>query len=101
MAKKATKLQPLGDRVLLRPTEKKGESKTASGIILPGSADQDKGAKRATVVAVGPGRYDDGELILVQVKEGDEVLYNWGDDLTIDGEDYVLVNESNILAVIK
>lgn len=101
MAKKATTLQPLGDRVLVKPQDKKGEAKTASGIILPGGMDEDKGAKRATVVAVGPGRYDDGELIPVQVKEGDEVLYNWGDELTMNGEDYVLVNEANILAVVK
>lgn len=101
MSKKATKLQPLGDRVLVKPQEKKGEAKTASGIILPGGSDEDKGAKRAEVIAVGPGRYDDGELIPVQVKAGDKVLYNWGDELTIDGEDYVLVNEANILAVIK
>ena len=99
--KKETVLQPLGDRVLLKPLDTKGEAKTDSGIILPSGMNDDKGAKRAQVIAVGPGRYDDGDLIPVGVKEGAQVLYNWGDEITIDGEEYILVNEANILAIIK
>ena len=91
------KIKPLGDNILLKPTE--AEDKTASGILLPDSAKEK--SKKGTVVAVGKGKYVDGKLLPIEVKVGDTVLYSWGDDLKIDGEEYVLVSESNIQAIIE
>jgi chaperonin GroES len=99
---KGPKIMPLGDRVLLKPLDdKETEQKTNSGIFLPDSAKEDKGAKRAKVAAVGDGRYEDGKIIPVRVKVGQTVLYGWGDTITVDGEEYVLVRESEISAVIS
>lgn len=104
MSKKEGKvgIKPLSDRVLIRevkPEEK--ETKTKSGIIIPVTVSEDKGAKRGEVVAVGPGRMEEGKLLAVTLKEGDEVLFQWGDKLIVNGEEYYLVRESEILAVIK
>lgn len=103
MAKKSEpSIKPLGDRVLVQELGNDDkEKKTASGIILPDSHKEDKGARKAKVVAVGEGRYEEGKLIPVRVKAGDIVLFNWGDDLTVDGVEYHIVNESNILAVLS
>ena len=114
MAKKTTKkkvstegaksnnlrVRPLGDRVLVREMKDEGE-KVVSGIIIPESAGEDRGAKKGEVVAVGPGKYDDGVLVPMTVKVGDKVLFQWGDKLTIDGVEYEMVAESSILAIIK
>ena len=97
--KSTLKMQPLGDRVLVRELKEEGE-KIVSGIIIPAGG-EDRGAKKGEVVAVGPGRYDDGELVPMSVKEGDKVLFQWGDKLTIDGVEYEMVAESAILAIIK
>lgn len=94
------KVQPLGDRVLVRELKKDGE-KTVSGIIIPESASDDRGSKKGEVIAVGPGKFDDGVRAPMDVKVGDKVLYQWGDKLTIDGEEYEMVAESGILAIIK
>lgn len=94
------KVQPLGDRVLVRELKKDGE-KTVSGIIIPESASDDRGAKKGEVVAVGAGKFDDGVRVPMDVKVGDKVLYQWGDKLTIDGVEYEMVAESGILAIIK
>lgn len=95
-----TKIVPLFDKVLLK--EVKAENlKTKSGIILPESANPDKDTNKGEVVAVGPGRYDDGKLIPMHVKVGDVVIYAWGDKMKIDGEEYTIVSESNISAIIK
>ncbi|MDO8564541.1 MAG: co-chaperone GroES [bacterium] len=94
-------VRPLGDKVLVREDLRQGETKTASGIIIPESVDSDRGAKKGEVVAVGPGRFDDGKLVPMHVKIGDKVLFQWGDKLTIDGVEYEMVAESSILAVIK
>ncbi len=97
-----SKIRPLGDRVLLKEIkEKEGEVKTSSGIYLPESMKDDKNAKRASVVAVGEGHYDNGKLVPIRLKAGDMVLYSWGDPITIDGEDYMLVRENEISAIIK
>jgi chaperonin GroES len=105
MANKKGKIsvQPLGDRVLLKELlPEETETKTSTGIIIPDTVKgETKGAKRARVVAVGDGRIEQGKKIPVAVKEGDEVLFSWGEELTIDGDDYFLVTESNILAVVK
>src|SRR3989338_4318035 len=94
------KVRPLGDRVLVRELKKEGE-KVVSGIIIPESAGDDRGARKGEVVAVGPGKYDDGVLVPVGVRIGDKVLFQWGDKLVIDEEEYEMVSENSILAIIK
>ena len=95
------KIFPLGDRALIKVQKSEGESERDSGIIFPATVKEDRGAKRGTVVAVGDGRYEDGKIIPVRVKAGDEVLFQWGDEITVDGIEYHIVGESSILAVIK
>ena len=92
---------PLGDRVLLSPLEKKSGGTTDSGIYLPESVREDRQGKVATVVAVGEGRLEDGQRIKVSVEVGDTVLYSWGDTITHEGKDYVIVREAEIMAIIN
>lgn len=95
-------ISPLGDRVLIKEIkEKSGKDRTDSGIYLPETAKEDRGAKKGTVVAVGPGRYEDAKLIPTSVKVGDTVLFQWGDDFSYKGEDYIVVREGEIIAVIS
>ena len=99
-SKSKVKLQPLGDRVVIRRED--AEAKTAGGIVLPDSA-QDKPA-RGSVVSVGEGRLlDDGTRSKMQVKAGDRVLFSSyaGDEFRIDEQDLVLMREDDILAVIE
>ena len=96
-----TKIKPLGDRALIKELEKKGGGETKSGIIIPETVSQERGAKRGKVMAVGEGRYEEGKLIPMKVKVCDEVLFQWGDELKIEDEEYQIVSESNVLAVIK
>ncbi len=99
---KKVAVKPLGDRVLIKEEMEKGAERiTASGIIIPDSANGDRGAKRGTVVAVGEGKYEDGKLIPMRVAVGDTVLFQWGDTVKIGDEEYHMVNESNILGIIK
>ena len=101
---KAVKLpiMPLGDRVLVKELgEEEMVKKTASGIILPESADRDSGGKRGKVVAVGSGKWENGKLISPSVKVGETVLYQWGDSIKIGGEEYIIVSEGNIVAVLN
>ena len=92
-------ITPLGDRVLLEVL--KSESKTASGIILPDNYSEDKGMKEGLVIAVGQGKFVDGKYVKPEVSKGDKVLFQWGDEIKIDGKEYFLVNESNIVAIIN
>ncbi|MES2994731.1 MAG: co-chaperone GroES [Patescibacteria group bacterium] len=98
---KAEKLsiQPLHDRVVVKPASR--EEVSASGIIIPDSASREK-PERGTVVAVGLGRYEDGDLIPMTVKVGDTVLFSkYGfDEVKIDGTEYFILSESGILAII-
>ncbi len=96
------RIQPLGDRVLIKPlSEEESAKKLPSGIIIPATVDKEK-TDRGTVVAVGPGKITDaGKLMPMQVKVGDTVLFQWGDKMEIDGVEYFVVGESNILGVIK
>jgi len=101
MAKTETlSIRPLADRVVVKPVEK-GE-KTVSGIIIPDTANKEKPAK-GTVVAVGPGRYEDGKLVPMTLKVGDKVIFSkYGyDEVKVDGEDYFVLTEASVLAVIK
>lgn len=101
MVKKPS-FSPLGDRILVRPAEKTGEKKLASGIIIPETVDKEKAAE-GTVIAIGPGKYEDGKNIPLQVKVGDVVLFSkYGyDEIKIDGEEYYILSESNVLGVVR
>ena len=95
------KIQPLGDRVLVKPLE--AESKTKGGIVLPDTAKEKP--QEAEVVAVGKGKtMDDGSLKPLEVKVGDKVLYGKysGNEITTkDGEEMMIMREEDILAIIK
>ncbi len=92
------KLKPLGDRLIVKPIEE--EETTASGIVLPDTAKEKP--QKGKVVAVGDGKWDeDGEKrIPLDVAEGDEVLYSkyGGNDIVVDGEDLLVLKESDVLA---
>lgn len=92
------KLVPLGDRVVLKQLV--AEETTKSGIVLPGQNKEKP--QQAEVIAVGPGGVVDGKEITMQVKEGDKVIYSKyaGTDVEVDEEKYVIVKQSDILAVI-
>lgn len=93
------KLKPLEDRVVVEPKE--AEDKTASGIILPDTA-QEK-PQEATIVAMGPGKASDsGTIVKMTVKVGDNILYGKysGTEVTVDGKDYLIMRESDILAIL-
>ena len=90
------KLVPLGDRVVLKQLE--AEEKTKSGIVLPGNA-QEK-PQQAEVIAVGPGGVVDGKEVVMQVQTGDIVIYSKyaGTDVKLDGENYIVVRQNDIVA---
>ena len=94
-------VNPLSDRVVVKPADKNEEKQLASGIIIPETVDKERPSK-GTVVAVGPGRYDDGVLVPMTVKVGDTVLFSkYGyDEVKIDGEEYFILSESSILATL-
>ncbi|MFA6459091.1 MAG: co-chaperone GroES [Candidatus Paceibacterota bacterium] len=94
-------LQPLQDRVLIKENTDTKERKTSFGIIIPVTSEEDKGSKKGEVIAVGPGKIEDGKLVPVSVKVGSEVLFQWGDKIKMGEDEYYLVRESEILAVIK
>jgi chaperonin GroES len=93
------KLKPLGDRVLVRPVEE--EETTASGIVLPDTAKEKP--QKGKILAAGDGKLEDGKRIPLDVSEGDEVLYSkyGGTDITVDGEDLLVLRESDILAKVE
>jgi chaperonin GroES len=91
------KLQPLGDRVVIKPSPK--EEITRSGIVIPDTAKEKP--QDGTIVAVGPGRTtDEGKLIPMAVKAGELVVYSKyaGTEIKLDGEEYMIVRENDILA---
>jgi chaperonin GroES len=94
------KIRPLADRVLVQRLE--AETKTAGGIVLPDTAKEKP--QRGKIVAVGKGKVlDDGTVRKMQVKKGDTVLFTSyaGTDVKIDGKEHLIMNESDILAVIE
>jgi chaperonin GroES len=93
-------IKPLGDRVVVKALE--AEAKTKGGIIIPDTAKEKP--QQGKVIAVGPGKTSDkGEVIKMQVKKGDKVLYGKysGSEVTIDGEEHLIVREDDILAIIE
>ena len=94
------KLRPLHDKVLVKRTEE--EETTAGGIVLPGSAAEKP--SQGEVIAVGPDkRQDNGELIAPDVKAGDLVIFGQygGNEVKIDGEEYLILSEGDIFGVIN
>jgi chaperonin GroES len=92
-------IKPLADRVVIKPSP--AEEKTKGGIILPDTAKEKP--VQGEIVAVGPGRVsDDGKKIPMEVKTGDKVLYGKysGTEVTIDGEEYLIMRESDIFAIV-
>ncbi len=99
-SKTSTKVKPLGDHILVRPSE--AEEKTRGGIILPDTA-REKPAE-GTVIAIGEGKLlDTGKRATFQVKVNDRVIYSKyaGHDISIDGEDLKVIQESDVYAVIE
>ena len=94
-------LQPLEDRIVVRPSD--SESTTASGLVIPDTA-QEK-PQQGDVLAVGPGRRSEqtGELVPMDVAEGDTVVYSkyGGTEITVGGEDLLILNARDVLAVVK
>ena len=92
-------LTPLADRVIVKPSE--AEEKTKGGIILPDTAKEKP--IEGTIVAAGPGKVtDDGKTVQLGVKVGDKVLYGKysGTEVTVEGEEYLIMRESDIFAIV-
>ena len=95
----ATKLRPLGDRVVIQPTER--EEMTKSGIVLPDTAKEKP--QEGKILAAGPGAFDnDGKRVAMDVKKGDKVLYAKyaGTEFKIEGDEYLIVSQKDILAIV-
>ena len=92
------KLVPIGDRVVVKPEPE--EQKTKSGIVLPDTAKEKP--SEGTVIAVGPGKVlENGQRVALEVKVGDKVIYSkyGGTEVKIDAEEYIILNERDILAI--
>lgn len=97
----AFEIQPLADRVVVKPHEGGEEKVSAMGIIIPDTAEKEK-PMRGTVIAVGPGKYDEDTLVPMTVKVGQTVIFSkYGyDEVKIRGTEYYILSESSILGVI-
>ena len=103
MTSKKTNIIPIGDRVVVKPDASDGEVVTASGIIIPDTVNKEK-SEQGTVIAVGKGRMtDDGKVLPMSVKVGDKILFSkYGpDEVSVNDEEYFILSESSILAIIK
>jgi chaperonin GroES len=95
----SAKIKPMADRVVIEPLEETEEMR--GGLYIPDTAKEKP--MQGTVIAVGPGRRtDQGELIEVELKKGDKILYGKysGTEVTVDGNEYLIVRESDVLAVL-
>jgi chaperonin GroES len=95
----ATKIRPLHDRVIVKRIEE--EEKTKGGLIIPDTAKEKP--QEGRVIAVGPGKQDDGKVIPLGVKAGDKILFGKysGTEIKLDGEDHLILREDDILGVIE
>jgi chaperonin GroES len=98
MAKGKFGLEPLDDRIVVKPGEE--EETTISGIVIPDTAKEKP--QEGEVVAVGPGRFEDGKRIPMDVKAGDKVLYSkyGGTEVKIGGEEYLVLSARDVLAIV-
>jgi chaperonin GroES len=93
------KIQPLGDRIVVKPLE--AEEKTKGGILLPDTAKEKP--QEGKIIAIGKGKYQDGKLVTLEVKVGDRVLYGKysGTEIsTKEGEEYLIMREEDVFAVV-
>ena len=95
----AQKVAPLADRVVIRPSEETEQMR--GGLYIPDTAKEKP--QQGEVLAVGPGRYDEGKRVPLEVKVGDKILYGKysGTEVTIDNEPVLILRESDILAIIS
>lgn len=94
---------PLSDRVLIKPISPSDlEKKSSFGIIIPETVSKEK-PEQGKVIAIGDGKYEDGKYVPMKVKVGDQVVFSkYGyDEIKIEGVEYYILSESNILAIIK
>jgi len=94
-------IKPLSDHILIEPMQE--EEKTKTGIFLPETASKER-SEEGKVIAVGPGKKtEDGKIVPVSIKPGDRVLFTkYGpNEIKVDGKDYLIASESDILAVIE
>ena len=92
-------IKPLEDRIVIRQVE--AEQTTASGLVIPDTAKEKP--QEGTVLAVGPGRFEDGNRVPLDVKVGDKVLYSkyGGTEVKYNGEDYLILSSRDVLAVVN
>lgn len=92
-------LKPLEDRIVVKPSEE--ETTTASGIVIPDTAKEKP--QEGEVVAVGPGRWEDGQRVPLDVAVGDKVIYSkyGGTEVKVEGEEYLILSARDVLAVVK
>jgi len=98
MAKKDFNLKPLEDRIVVKPGEE--EEKTVSGIVIPDTAKEKP--QEGSVVAVGPGRFEEGQRVPLDVAVGDTVIY-WeygGTEVKVEGDEYLILSARDVLAII-
>lgn len=99
---KGESIQPLGSRVLIKPfTKEELTKKNSFGIILPDSGKEK--SEQGVVIAIGPGEYKEGVFVRVNLNVGDKVAFSkYGyEDITVDGEEFFLIKEDNILAILN
>jgi chaperonin GroES len=99
MATKKFGLEPLEDRIVVKPSEE--EQTTVSGIVIPDTAKEKP--QEGEVIAVGPGRFEDGKRVPMDVKAGDKVLYSkyGGTEVKVGGEEYLVLSARDVLAIVK
>ena len=99
MATKKFGLEPLDDRIVVKPGEE--EQTTVSGIVIPDTAKEKP--QEGEVVAVGPGRFEDGKRVPMDVKVGDKVLYSkyGGTEVKVGGDEYLVLSARDVLAIVK
>ena len=99
MATKKFGLEPLDDRIVVKPGEE--EETTISGIVIPDTAKEKP--QEGEVIAVGPGRFEDGKRVPMDVKAGDKVLYSkyGGTEVKVGGEEYLVLSARDVLAIVS
>ena len=92
------KLQPLEDRIVVKPSE--GEETTSSGLVIPDTAKEKP--QEGTVKAVGPGKFEDGVRVPMDVSVGDKVIYSkyGGTEVKVDGDEYLILSARDVLAIL-
>jgi chaperonin GroES len=100
MSKKYTNIRPLSDRIVVKPIQ--AETTTTGGIVIPDTTDKDK-PSQGTVIAVGNGKYIDGQIVPLQVKAGDCVVFGKyaGTNVKLDGNEFLVMREEDVMGVVE